>query len=231
LRANEQKLMKKGRGRIIHVSDFVKEENGRLIIRDQDGTIIRDARCITFPGANGDAWWDLQQLLKQVNNAISIFEEAHPGCRALFIFDQSSAHASLGPDALCAFDMNRSDGGKQQKQKDTIIPMSNPDPCYRGLLQKMTLENGEAKGLQQTLEERGFNITGMRAKCSPVCPIENEGCCMAWCLSQQEDFRHQRSLLEKTISDQGHLCVFLPKFHCELNPIEMVCTSQLCNIF
>jgi len=35
--------MKKGRGRIIHVSDFVEEENGRLIIRDQDGIIVKDA--------------------------------------------------------------------------------------------------------------------------------------------------------------------------------------------
>jgi hypothetical protein len=30
----EQKLMKKGRGWLIHVLDFVEEENGRLIIQD-----------------------------------------------------------------------------------------------------------------------------------------------------------------------------------------------------
>ncbi|KAF8260779.1 hypothetical protein EI94DRAFT_1811267 [Lactarius quietus] len=82
--------------------------------------------------------------------------------------------------------------------------MSNPEPHFRGLPQKMELENGEPKGLQQTLEERGFNVAGMRAKCSP-----------------QEDFRNQVSLLEQTITDRGHLCMFLPKFHCELNPIEM----------
>jgi hypothetical protein len=165
-----------------------EEENGRLVVRDRDGAIIKDVQCITYPGANRDAWWDLPQLLKQVKNALSIFEEAHPGCCALFVFDQSSAHASLGPNALCAFDMNRSNGGKQRRQKDTVIPMSNPDPHYRGLVQKMTLENGEQKGLQQTLEECSFDVTGMRAKCSPVCPIENEGCCMARILSQQEDF-------------------------------------------
>ena len=69
-----------------------------------------------------------------------------------------------------------------------MILMSNPDPCYRGLMQKMTLDNGEQKGLQQTLQEHGFDIAGMRAKCSLVCPIENEACCMARLLSQQEDF-------------------------------------------
>jgi hypothetical protein len=42
-----------------------------------------------------------------------VFEKAHPNCITLFIFDQSSAHASLGSDALKAFEINKSDGGKQ----------------------------------------------------------------------------------------------------------------------
>lgn len=46
---------------------------------------------------------------------------------------------------------------------------------------------------------------------------------MAWLLSRLEDFQNQVSLLEKTLNDHGHLCMFLPKFHCKLNPIEMVC--------
>ena len=61
-----------------------------------------------------------------MTEAIEIFEAAHPGKQALFIFDQSSAHASLPPDALKAFEMNKSDGGKQRIQRDTIIPQSNP---------------------------------------------------------------------------------------------------------
>ncbi len=73
-----------------------------------------------------DTWWDHAQLLMQVDKAIEIFEETHPNCITLFVFDQSSTHALLGPDALHAFDMNRSNGGKQRKQKDTIIPMNNP---------------------------------------------------------------------------------------------------------
>jgi hypothetical protein len=214
--------MKKGRGRIIHVSDFIEEENGRLIVCDQEGNVVRDARCITYPGASGDPWWDHKQLLTQVDNAISIFDEAHPGCVALFVFDQSSAHASLGPDALRAFDMNKGNGGKQRKQKDTIIPMSNPHLEFCGKPQKMTTEAGEAKGLQQTLEERGFDVRGLRVKCAPVCPFENNNCCMARLLSKQDDFHLQESLLEQKIKSKGHLCVFLPKFHCELNPIEMV---------
>jgi hypothetical protein len=140
--------MKKGQGHIIHVSDFVEEEHGHLIIQNPEGVIVKDARCIIYSGANGDAWWEHTQLLHQVDDVITIFEEAHPRCVALFIFDQSSAHASLGPDALRAFDMNKTNEGKQQKQKDTVIPMNNPDPQFRGMTQKMTTEKGEAKGIQ-----------------------------------------------------------------------------------
>jgi len=115
---DQQKLMKKGRGRLIHVSNFIEEENGQLIICDEDSRVVKDARCITYPGAHGNAWWDHAQLLVQVNKAISIFEEAHPDCVVLFMFDHSSAHASLAPDVLRAFDMNKSNGGKQRKQRD-----------------------------------------------------------------------------------------------------------------
>ncbi|KAJ3553708.1 hypothetical protein NP233_g12583 [Leucocoprinus birnbaumii] len=107
------------------------------------------------------------------------------------MFDQSSAHASLPPDALKAFEMNKSNGGKQRRQRDTVIPQSNPDPRFRGMVQKMTTETGEPKGLKQTLED------------------------------QQDDFINQESMLERVIRDAGHECIFLPKFHCEMNPIEM----------
>jgi hypothetical protein len=213
---------KKGRGRLIHVSDFINEEDGRLVLLDKDGQIIRDARKIIYPGANGDPWWDTKQLMDQIKIAIEIFEAAHPGCQALFIFDQSSAHASLPPDALKAFEMNKSDGGKQCKQRDTIIPQSNPDPRFRGKPQKMTTLSGQQKGLQAVLQECGFNVSHLRAKCAPVCPFESKNCCMTWLLSQQDDFVNQESMLETFIKGAGHECLFLPKFHCELNPIEMV---------
>ena len=223
LRRDERVLWRKGKGRIIHVSDFINEEDGRLIKRNADGEIIEDARKIIYPGSGGDAWWTHEDLLKQVESAIKIHNEVSgPGVQALFIFDNSSAHATLPPDALRAFDMNKSDGGKQRKQRDTIIPQSNPDPTKRGLPQKMTTSSGEPKGLQSVLQERGFDLRGLRAKCTPVCPFESRGCCMARLLSQQDDFCNQMSMLEQLIRDAGHECLFLPKFHCELNPIEMV---------
>ena len=227
LREGEILLRQKSRGWLIHVSDFVNEVTGRLVIRDENGEIKDDAREIIYPSSNGDAWWDHTQLLAQVERAIKIFETAHPDCVALFIFDQSSAHTSLGPDALRAFEMNKTNGGRQRQQHDTVIPASNPTVEHRGQVQKMTMDDGTAKGLQQVLEERGFNVSGMRSKCKPVCPWENDNCCMACLLSKQDDFANQESLLEAMIQNASHECIFLPKFHCELNPIEMVCEFLL----
>jgi len=164
----------------------------------------------------------MKQLIEQLKVAIKIFELAHPRKQALFIFDQLSAHASLPDNLLKAFNMNKLDGRKQQKQKDTIVPMTNPAPEFHGKPQAMKLPNGEPKGLQHVLKERGFDVHKLCAKCSPVCPIENQNCCMAHLLSQQDDFKNQPSLVETLIKAAGHKCIFLPKFHCELNPIEMV---------
>jgi len=72
LRNGEQPLRKKGRGRLIHVSDFINSASGRLVIQESDGTISQDARVVIYPGSNGDAWWDTEQLLRQVKDAIQI---------------------------------------------------------------------------------------------------------------------------------------------------------------
>jgi len=41
----------------------------------------------------------------------------------------------------------------------------------------MVTPSGEAKGLKQVLKEQGFNISKLKAKCSPVCPFKSQDCC------------------------------------------------------
>ena len=83
-----------------------------MISHGDNGEIIDDAQRIIYPGANGDAWWMHEDLLDQVKSAIDIHKKVNgPECQALFIFDNSSAHTTLPPDALHAFDMNKGNGG------------------------------------------------------------------------------------------------------------------------
>jgi len=92
------------------------------------------------------------------------------------------------------------------------------------------------KGIRAILEERGCypptkanGNPACKAKCSkPKCldpakypPPPGPPCCMARILQNHKDFREQQSIIAQLIEDRGHKCVFLPKFHCELNPIEM----------
>ena len=51
---------------------------------------------------------------------------------------------------------------------------------------------------------------------------DDEWCCMQRVLSLQEDFRTEKPLIQSLIEEAGHICLFLPRFHCELNPIEML---------
>ena len=47
-------------------------------------------------------------------------------------------------------------------------------------------------------------------------------CCWSKILASKSDFKAERPLLQSIIEDAGHACLFLPKFHCELNPIELL---------
>jgi len=46
-------------------------------------------------------------------------------------------------------------------------------------------------------------------------------CCMQKLIANQQDFKDEKPLIQLIIEKAGHRCWFLPKFHCELNPIEM----------
>jgi hypothetical protein len=46
-------------------------------------------------------------------------------------------------------------------------------------------------------------------------------CCMQRVLSRQQDFLDEKPMIQVYLEKRGHVCIFLPKFHCELNPIEM----------
>jgi hypothetical protein len=101
----------KSKGGLIHCSDFISLE-GRLTIGQ------KDARKIIYPGGpQKNAYWDTEALLEQIDEAINIFEEKHPNKVAVFVFDQSSAHASKGSGALNAFAINLGEGGAPLPQK------------------------------------------------------------------------------------------------------------------
>ena len=83
-----------------------------------------------------------------------------------------------------------------------------------------------AKVAKSRQEEANSGIDGIsdRYKCeAEVQDLDRpDNCCMQRVLSLQPDFKNEKPLLQLVVEKAGHKCLFLPKFHCELNPIEMV---------
>ncbi|KAJ3990684.1 hypothetical protein F5050DRAFT_1819175 [Lentinula boryana] len=82
---------------------------------------------------------------------------------------------------------------------------------------------GWFKGMQQILKEHGlYPEKGLNAQCEGFkCESGKSDCCCRQLLFNQPDFTNQPSALEELITSRGHLCDFYPKYHCELNFIEM----------
>ena len=119
----------------------------------------------------------------------------------VFLFDQSSGHTAYAEDSLNANRMNVNSGGSQPRMHDTI---------WDGKVQKMVDSKGTPKGMRQVLMERGVDVRGMKADD------------MRKTLKERHDFKYEKTKVETMVAARGHRCIFIPKYHCELNPIECV---------
>ena len=95
--------------------------------------------------------------------------------------------------------MNAKPGGKQPVMRDTI---------WNGKVQRLVFNIGIPKGLIRVLTERG--------KHKPKIKLDE----MREEIASHTDFKEEKTKIEHFLIDHHHVCIFLPKFHCELNPIE-----------
>ena len=87
---------------------------------------------------------------------------------------------------------------------------------------------GVFRGMAELLIERGYDsqaVRKLRAQCKKFeCPSsypsESIACCCRRLLYNEPDFAGVESILEAHCKKSGFQVIFLPKFHCELNPIE-----------
>lgn len=204
-------IQPKTKGSGIMVSDFIDQHNGYLKLTDAefaaarraDRHAVQSARVLLEYGVEREGYWTSEKFMANVKNAMKIAKFKYPAQlhTVCWVFDQSSCHRAFAEDALNAKRMNVHSGGAQPKMRDTV---------WAGKVQKMTLADGTPKGMKLVLKERGINTATLK------------GDDMRTILSFHHDFRTERTLVEQFILDQGHQVIFLPKFHCELNPIERV---------
>ena len=77
----------------------------------------------------------------------------------------------------------------------------------------MKFSIGVPKGLLQVLKERGVDTRGMKVE-----DMHQE-------LASHWDFQEEKTKIEHFLNGRGHICMLLPKFHCEINPIDR-CWAQ-----
>lgn len=227
----EPPLRKKGQGKSIMVSEFLIETVGRLKLSEsqilQFPNLPKEARKYLRPGKNEEGWWTADHLLDQVENyAIPIFEALHPNAVGVFAFDNSTNHGAMPENGLNAKNMNVNPGGRQAIMRDTYY---GPDKKFQSMVFPSNHPKypGQAKGMRIVLQERGLWKDGLLGDCklckgkSKIIDNAKTDCCMRQILSLQDDFVAQKSRLQEVIEQHGHKCIFFPKYHCELNWIEM----------
>jgi hypothetical protein len=187
-----QTLKQKSLGQALMVSDFIDEVDGYLEFEGEEARLYMEHQT--------EGYFTNTLFMDQVEKAVDIFELKYPGAIGMFIFDNAPSHCKKPDDCLNPSKMNVSDGGKQPFMRDTE---------WDGQVQKMTLSDGRQKGMRAVLEERGVDTYRMKAD-----KMREE-------LWKFDDFSCDGvPLVEEMMVGRGHMCQFLPRFHCELNPIE-----------
>ncbi len=68
--------------------------------------------------------------------------------------------------------------------------------------------------MNKVLEERGINTACMLAED------------MQTVLSFHDDFQNEKTIVELSLSDRGHIVMFVPKFHLRLTPLSVFGDKQ-----
>jgi hypothetical protein len=144
-----------------------------------------------------------------------------PGYQALIMVDNSQGHLAYAENALLASRMNVNPGGKQAHLRNGWF-MREGQQMSQPMVFPPNHETfpDQPKGMRQVFSERGIETKNLLGKCKTRCEVDAAACCCRRILELQPDFKEQKSLVQEVIEEAGHICIFLPKFHCELNFIE-----------
>ena len=125
----------------------------------------------------------------------------------MFAYDNSQNHHAIAPDALRASRLNLSNGGKR-------VELMRPGWFYKdgiNVQQDMQFIDPAVstvrvqKGLKAILMERQLWNGSLNLASARIL------------LSQQQDFMETREWLEETVTSNGSMIIYYPKFHCEFN--------------
>ena len=247
----QKQLLQKSQGQGVMVSAFINETDGFLELTDgqlqkcneqrqkagkvplPDGASNSMRRIVI--GIAHDGYWNGDNQLCQTDEIIDMFQAKYPTKKAIFVFDNSAGHMKKPVDAIRIDKMAKGWGGvggdmratkiledcgifkAGESQSLVFLEGEHPDPKARPVkadLQGHHLD--KLKGCVQLLiERRGYE----------------DGMTLAQCRAKLLEYpdlaasANPKPALQELVEGRGHYFLSLPKFHCELNPIER-CWAQ-----
>ncbi|KAG2204123.1 hypothetical protein INT47_011606 [Mucor saturninus] len=163
----ENHIRKKGPGSSIMVSEFQCPCHGTM--KSAGWTSRRFFKA----GVGREGYWKYTDMLEQLqDDAIPLFELLHPGCQAVFLFDNSSNHNAFGDDALVASRVTLNEKPYKDTEKfqfkDTTVVLTDGTRLEQSFFYTKTTsvtnrlgyvvktkETRFFKGIRKILEERG----------------------------------------------------------------------------
>ena len=236
---------KKGDGPSCMAARFVSADHGYGCSPDGKET----SNIVFKAGAARDGYFDNNDILAQATKHMDLCEKYWPDEEHILIYDNATTHRKRPDHALSARKMPKTtpkegcnwgvqvvekgpDGkpipGPDGKPKKKIIRMG-PGYFESGQPQDLYFPAGHPragvfKGMAIILAERGYTWAhDLRAECKKFkCPPDVRFCCCRRVLYNEPDFINVKSVLEEHCEKRGFRVLFFPKYHCELNFLEMV---------
>jgi len=184
-----------------------------------DAAAMEHAFAVQEAAALTTGYWTHDLMKKQVQHLLhnsravkikAVDVELH--------LDHSSNHMKKPADALDATRLNKTRGNFRQRGQKEATELRMRSGWWQGREFPM-MENGQVIGLVETLRRRGYDEK-LLAQWTKEKMVE--------VLSAHDDFKAAEEVTELTefVAAQDPnkrlKVVFMPKFHCELNPIELV---------
>ena len=168
-------------------------------------------------------YWTSARMVPDFASVHPHIAARYPGCQILYFFDNSPNHRALAPDALNAYKLNKSSvssaaaavslrmtewNGAPQDLNVTVPGAAGKPPARRAksLVDIVTLRSGS------DVDEQG----------KPWLSYSKDD--LVDLVAQYPDFALDMSetALQRKVREMGALCAYLPRYHCELNPIELL---------
>ncbi|CAM9151044.1 unnamed protein product [Pylaiella littoralis] len=180
-------------------------------------------------GKQHDGYWTSDRMCAQLPAAIAMFELSNgPHRQGVFIFDNSTGHNAYDDDALLAHKISLAPGGEK-----AALRVFEDDNGKTKIFLPKTEAQKKMKGRKfgTGLDKKKYPVGTRVTSGSPLLGLNKGGeqmlkemgrqrCCMERVFSDLGAFKAQLNKVQQIFKDAGHVCIFLPKYHPELNAIE-----------